>query len=124
MKKVVLFLICVLFVGQSFAQMTSFMGKIYDEHNNVVPGATFKFYKSGKTTKLVADKDGVISTDQILAGDYYMDINANGRLIRMKKIFIQQEGALKLYYNFKLFSKGVVISLMHQNKPVAGQMNR
>jgi hypothetical protein len=118
-------LFCILFFSlfhsyNSLGQLTSFTGKLVDEHNEPVPGSLIKIYKGGKFIELTADKEGIFSTSNILAGDYFFDINANGRILRAKKIFIQPAGVRGLYYNFKLFPKGVVISHMANKRFIAG----
>ena len=101
------------------AQVTAFTGKLVDEHNQPVGGAHIKVYKSGKSVDLQTDYDGFFHLAQIQAGDYWADINANGRIIRSKKLLIQPEGRVKLCYNFKLYAHGVTVSIMAQNRDMA-----
>ena len=114
-----LLLVCLSLNTYSFAQQTTFTGKIVDEHDVPVAGSHIKIYNHGKVAELVSDANGFFSIPQIAAGDYHTDIDVHGRVIRAKKLLIQPEGRVRIYYNFKLFAQGVVISIMAQNKLIA-----
>ena len=115
-----LYLLLVLFflvVESSFGQITSFTGKIVDEHNDPVAGSHIRIFKHGTGADLIADNEGLFTISHIAVGEYYADINANGRIVRNKRIFIQPEGRVKVYYNFKLYAQGVTVSIMAQSRP-------
>ena len=116
-----LLFICLFACIDSFAQVTTFTGRIVDEHNYPVPGSKIKIYKSGRVTEMTADKDGVFSAS-LIPDNYFVDINADGRFFRATKILLQPEGRVKTFFNFKLYSKGVAVSLMAQDKLIAGRL--
>ncbi len=107
----------------SYGQMTSFTGKIVDEHNDPVPGSHIRIVKHGKAVELMADYEGMFTIPQIPAGEYFADINAKGRVVRNKRILIQPEGRVKIYYNFKLYAQGVTVSIMAQNRPISADLS-
>jgi hypothetical protein len=122
MKKFLSFLVlmfCLTGTFNSFAQITSFTGKIVDEHNEPVPGSHIRIFKGGRIVELTADDEGLFTIAQIPAGDYTADINANGRVVRNKKLYIQPEGRVKIYYNFKLYAHGVTVSIMAKSRQMA-----
>ena len=118
-----LFLISFYFAIPSFGQMTSFTGKIVDEHNEPVAGSHIRILKHGRGPELRADNDGMFTIPQIQAGEYYADINANGRIVRNKRILIQPVGRVPVYYNFKLYAQGVTVSIMAQNKSASAYLS-
>ncbi len=120
------YLLLILFFStlqSSFGQITSFTGKIVDEQNEPVAGSHIRIFKHGTGADLIADNEGLFTISHIAAGEYYADINANGRIVRNKRIYIQPEGRVKVYYNFKLYAQGVTVSIMAQSRPQAAYLS-
>jgi hypothetical protein len=120
MKHFLTFVLLCLCGTAAFGQLTVFSGRVIDEHNDPVPGALIKVYKHGHECQLQADAAGNFRLAQIPAGEYFADISANGQQVHGKRILIQPDPRGRLCYNFKLFAKGVVVSIMAQNRQIAG----
>jgi|GEM_PF-6663617 len=121
MKQLFILIACCLICGISFGQVTSFSGKVVDANNEPVPGARIKIYGHGRTQDVMADASGIFRIAQIPAGEYFADINANGQFIRAKHLLVEPDPRGRLLYNFKLFAKGVVITVMAHSRPIAAR---
>ena len=106
----------------SFAQTATLKGRIVDENNHPVPGSAIKVYKSGKVVEMTADNNGIFYAQDLQAGSYFVDINAGGRVSRATRILLLPEGRVRSFFNFKLFSKGVVVSRMPEGRVMANNL--
>jgi hypothetical protein len=99
-----LFIFLFVFAGQiSFAQNSIFMGKIVDENNKPVPGAKVQVSKAGYIiAEVSADNDGLYYTQLLPSGYYKVDIIADDKLVKAKRVFLKEQDKIRWYYNMKL----------------------
>ncbi len=127
MKRIVifaLFVFCLFSCTYLSAQITSLTGKVVDEHNEPVAFSKFRIYRAGNIIEATTDNYGIFYVQQLPAGDYFYDLKSNGKLFKHKKIYVQPEEKMKVYYNFKLFAQGVTISMMAMDRLMAGKLQK
>ena len=108
----------------SVAQNSIFAGKITDENGKPVDGATIIVSRAGNVTKAISDNDGLYFTQVLESGNYHMDIVANGKYVRVRKIFLAPAERVRRYYNIKVSDKNAVISISEQEPFIATKIAR
>ncbi len=87
----------------SFAQNSIFAGKVLDEKNKPVSGARIKLSRGGNAIdELMTDEEGLYYSQMLSRGNYNLDVVANGKYLRSKKIYLKAHSDETLYYNLRM----------------------
>ncbi|MCW3121175.1 MAG: Carboxypeptidase regulatory-like domain [Flavipsychrobacter sp.] len=111
MKKAIWILVLLIATGDiAFGQKQMFAGKVTDEHGMPVPGARIKINKGYDLKyETQADKDGLYYTQLLPQDSYNMEVIANGRYMRARRIPLHANGHEKWFYNLKIGAKKVTV---------------
>lgn len=87
----------------AMAQEAMFAGKVTDIRNEPIPGARIKVSHYGKLDDEVqADKNGLYNTQKLPACNYNIDVVANDKHIRGRRVSLDVGAGTKLFYNLKV----------------------
>jgi len=87
----------------SFAQYSAMIsGRIIDGKNKPIPGAKIKVSNKHTVDEYTSDQDGIYYTRLLEEGGYWIDVYANGKCFKTKKIFISSTDRTRKYYNFRV----------------------
>ncbi len=112
-RRLYLFVLLLLFAGNiSSAQNSIFEGKITDENNKPIPGARIKILHTGdEVDEVQSDKDGLYYTQLLPWGHYNINVRANGKYLKGRKVYLQELDDVKHYYNLKMAGDKVEITV-------------
>jgi len=103
MKSVALLLFLFVFAGDcSFAQSSMLAGKIVDEDNTPVAGATVRLRKADKVIDTRSDNDGLFYTQLLPCDLYRLEVIFNDKLMKAGKVYLSDTKKLTEYYYLRI----------------------
>ena len=104
----------------SFAQNSILAGKIVNENNKPIPGATICVSKQGEMVQEIrADGDGLFAGKPMGAGDYSLSVTAKGHNLKLNYYFIlDPKAGSEKYYIIKVANGKLVIDMVNDDPAI------
>ncbi len=118
MNKVALYCLCffLLLTGTTaYAQQGLLSGKVVDEHDKPIAGAIVKIMKQGRLLmETRSGDDGLYYTKLLDQGSYNVDIVADGKYLKAKKVCFNAAPGVKQYYILKALEDKVEVTIVDE----------
>ena len=116
MKRYTFFLVLFLFSGSlALAQGSMIAGKLTDEQNDPIAGATIRVSKAGRAIEATTDNEGLFYT-QLLAPDMYrLDVIYKGQIFKAHKIYLAATKRLRKFYYLQIVEDNVRVTVQEED---------
>ncbi len=88
--------------GEIWAQSGIIAGKLTDENDQPVSGATIRISKAGKAVDTYSDEDGLFYTQLLHSDLYHLDVIIRGRVLKAGKVYVPNVQKKKKFYFLKI----------------------
>ncbi len=103
MKKLTRFIILLLLEHTDvWGQSGIIAGKLTDENDLPVSGATVRISKAGKAIDAYSDEDGLFYTQLLHSDLYHLDVIIHGRILKAGKVYVPNVQKKKKFYFLKI----------------------
>ena len=100
----------------ALAQKQMFAGKVTDENGMAIPGARIKINKGfDLKCETQADKDGLYYSKLLPQGGYNIELIANGKYMKARRVLLHTSGNDKWYYNLHAGAKKLTVDRVKQD---------
>ncbi len=88
--------------GEIWAQSGMIAGKLTDENDQPVSGATVRISKAGKAVDAYSDEDGLFYTQLLHSDLYHLDVIIRGKVLKAGKVYVPNVQKKKKFYFLKI----------------------
>ena len=116
----ILLLLLTLTIQNSFAQNSIFAGKITDENNRPIAGARIKVSQTGNAIdEIMSDGKGLYYSQLLPQGNYNIDVRANGKYLKARKVYLDCRDDIKWFYNLKMAENELEVTITRRDPFIA-----
>lgn len=110
-KQTILIFLFLLASGEILAQSGMLAGKLTDENDRPVSGATIRISKAGKAVDAHSDEDGLFYTQLLHSDLYHLDVIIHGRILKAGKVYVPNVQKKKKFYFLKIIGEKIRVRI-------------